>query len=82
VTRSPRDLSTDLERALDATGGLACLACRPQLLEAARALFTRTSKPTRDDIRALIVDSSCLCTTYKPVLEAMLLAARWREDGE
>jgi len=82
VTRSPRDPASDLERALDATGGLACLACRPELIAAARALFTRTEKPTRDEIRAVIVESSCLCTTYKPVLEAMLLAARWREEGE
>jgi len=75
------DPTADLERALDSTGGLACLSCRPKLLEAARALFARTTRPTRAEIDAVLDESMCLCTTYRPVLEAMLLTLRWRDEG-
>lgn len=76
----PRSVA-DLERALDQTGGVACMACRPRLLEAARALFARAARPTREDIEAVLDESMCLCTTYRPVLEAMLLTVRWRDEG-
>ncbi len=80
MTRSPDQVCADLERALDSTGGLACLSCRPKLLEAARALFARTARPTRAEIDAVLEESMCLCTTYRPVLEAMLLTLRWRDE--
>jgi aerobic-type carbon monoxide dehydrogenase small subunit (CoxS/CutS family) len=57
------------------------MSCRPKLLEAARALFARTGQPTREEVDAVLVESMCLCTTYRPVLEAMLLTIRWRGEG-
>jgi xanthine dehydrogenase iron-sulfur cluster and FAD-binding subunit A len=67
-----------LEDALGETGGEACAGCTPRVLDEARALFASTPRPSHDDLERVLVVSRCNCSGYKPVLEAMLMAAGLR----
>jgi xanthine dehydrogenase small subunit len=72
--RAPGGLAA-FEEALAESGGDACSACTPRVLDNARALFARTPRPTYEDLERVLMVSHCNCSGYKPVLEAMLTAA-------
>jgi aerobic carbon-monoxide dehydrogenase small subunit len=56
--------------------GLQCGYCTPGMLIAAHALLQRTLDPSETEIREAIGGNLCRCTGYKPIVEAVALAAR------
>ena len=57
------------------THALQCGFCTPGMLIAAQALLNHNRAPTDEDIRDAIGGNLCRCTGYKPILEAIKLAA-------
>ncbi|HUZ75662.1 MAG TPA: (2Fe-2S)-binding protein [Stellaceae bacterium] len=56
--------------------GLQCGYCTPGMLIAAHALLQQTLEPSEAEIREAIGGNLCRCTGYKPIVEAIALAAR------
>ena len=54
---------------------LQCGFCTPGMLIAARALLAENPIPSEDQIREGIGGNLCRCTGYKPIVDAILLAA-------
>jgi len=57
------------------THALQCGFCTPGMLIAARALLAENPAPSEEQIREGIGGNLCRCTGYKPIVDAILLAA-------
>ena len=57
------------------THALQCGFCTPGMLIAARALLAEIPNPSDEQIREGIGGNLCRCTGYKPIVDAILLAA-------
>jgi carbon-monoxide dehydrogenase small subunit len=57
------------------THALQCGFCTPGMLIAARALLAENPSPSAEQIREGIGGNLCRCTGYKPIVDAILLAA-------
>jgi len=52
-----------------------CGFCSPGMLMSAKALLTKNSNPTEDEIKEAISGNICRCTGYKQIIEAIQAAA-------
>ena len=70
-----------LQRAFLQTGGAQCGICTPGMLIAGHAFLASAAEPTDAAIRESIAGNLCRCTGYTKIVEAIALAARWRDEG-
>jgi carbon-monoxide dehydrogenase small subunit len=49
---------------------------------AARALLMRNPDPTEDEVKDAISGNLCRCTGYRPIIDAILDAARREREEE
>jgi aerobic-type carbon monoxide dehydrogenase small subunit (CoxS/CutS family) len=75
------DLSP-LQRAFRERFGLQCGFCTPGILMAATALLAENRRPSRDEVKEGISGVLCRCTGYGAVVDAVMTAAAWIDDGE
>ena len=59
-------------------GAVQCGFCTPGMVLAAKALLDRTPDPTPIDVRTGLRRNLCRCTGYAKIVDAVLLAARYR----
>jgi len=71
-----------LQRAFLDTGAVQCGFCTPGMLMAAKALFSSTPKPGEAEIKQALSGHLCRCTGYKPIADALKLAARYRQGEQ
>jgi aldehyde oxidoreductase len=67
-------------RAFAEAGAVQCGFCTPGMVLAAKALLDRTPDPTPPDVRAGLRRNLCRCTGYAKIVDAVLLAARYRRE--
>ncbi|GAB4307300.1 MAG: (2Fe-2S)-binding protein [Candidatus Bipolaricaulota bacterium] len=70
-----------LQRAFLDSGAVQCGFCTPGMILVAHELLTRNSSPTPDQVREAISGNLCRCTGYVKIVDAVLLAARWKREG-
>lgn len=71
-----------LQEAFLETGAVQCGFCTPGMILVARELVSRNGDPTADEVRAAISGNLCRCTGYVKIVDAILLAARWKREGK
>jgi len=71
-----------LQRAFLDTGAVQCGFCTPGMLMAAKALLSSTPKPGEAEIKQALSGHLCRCTGYKPIADALKLAARYRQGEQ
>jgi aerobic-type carbon monoxide dehydrogenase small subunit (CoxS/CutS family) len=69
-----------LQQAFIDKGAIQCGFCTSGMIMSARALLERNPDPGEEDIKTAIEGNLCRCTGYKPIVAAILEAAR-REHG-
>jgi carbon-monoxide dehydrogenase small subunit len=74
------DLSA-LQQAFIDAGAIQCGFCTPGMIMSARALLMRNPDPTREEAEEAICGNLCRCTGYKPIVAAILNAAREEKAG-
>ena len=62
-------------------GAVQCGFCTPGMLISAKALLDANPNPTREQVKAAINNNICRCTGYQKIEDAILLAARFFQDG-
>jgi aerobic-type carbon monoxide dehydrogenase small subunit (CoxS/CutS family) len=65
-----------LQQAFMDEGGVQCGFCTPGMLISARALLTRTTRPTEEQIREALAGNLCRCTGYTCIVRAVYKASR------
>ena len=75
------NMLSPLQQAFVETFAAQCGFCTPGFLVMATALLEANPDPTREDIIEYLDGNICRCTGYRPIIEAVLLAAR-RMRGE
>ena len=65
-----------LQQAFIDAGAIQCGFCTPGMIMSARALLMRTPDPTSEEVEEAICGNLCRCTGYKPIVAAILNAAR------
>lgn len=63
-----------LQQAFENEFAFQCGYCTPGMLMSALALYERTSRPSREEIRTALVGNLCRCTGYEPVVDAIAAA--------
>ncbi|HAZ27545.1 TPA: hypothetical protein DCY65_01770 [Candidatus Acetothermia bacterium] len=71
-----------LQRAFVASGAVQCGFCIPGLILVAYELLTRRADPTPDEVREAIAGNLCRCTGYVKIVDAVTLAAKWKQEGQ
>lgn len=69
-----------LQRAFIEHGAVQCGFCTPGMLLTAKALLDENPSPTPDEITHYLRGSLCRCTGYRKIVEAILAAARGRQE--
>jgi carbon-monoxide dehydrogenase small subunit len=69
-----------LQQAFIDAGAIQCGFCTPGMIMSARALLMQNSDPTREEAEEAICGNLCRCTGYKPIVAAILNAARKEKD--
>jgi carbon-monoxide dehydrogenase small subunit len=69
------DLSV-LQQAFIDAGAIQCGFCTPGMIMSARALLMKNPDPSREEAEEAICGNLCRCTGYKPIVAAILNAAR------
>jgi aerobic carbon-monoxide dehydrogenase small subunit len=59
-----------VQKALIDSGAIQCGFCTPGFVIALTELFSRTSRPSRDEIRVALSGNLCRCSGYVKILEA------------
>ena len=77
---SPGDLHPLQEAFLEA-GAVQCGFCTPGMILTAYELLSRNDDPTPEEVRAAISGNLCRCTGYRKIVDAILLAAKWKREG-
>lgn len=70
-----------LQRAFLDAGAVQCGFCTPGMVLVAYELLGRSDDPTPDEVREAIAGNLCRCTGYVKIVDAVLLAARWKREG-
>ncbi len=70
-----------LQRAFLDAGAVQCGFCTPGMVLVAYELLGRNDDPTPDEVREAIAGNLCRCTGYVKIVDAVLLAARWKREG-
>jgi carbon-monoxide dehydrogenase small subunit len=70
-----------LQQAFIDEGAIQCGFCTPGMIMSARALLMRNPDPTREEAEEAICGNLCRCTGYKPIVAAILNAARKEKAG-
>lgn len=70
-----------LQQAFLDSGAVQCGFCIPGMVLVAYELLARNSDPTSDEVREAIAGNLCRCTGYVKIVDAVLLAARWKREG-
>lgn len=65
-----------LQRSFVDNFALQCGFCTPGFLMMAKSLLDRNPDPTEDEVREYLDGNICRCTGYRPIVEAVLEAAR------
>lgn len=61
---------SDVQQALIDAGAIQCGFCTPGFVMALTALFQRSRRPTREDVRIALSGNLCRCSGYVKILEA------------
>lgn len=69
------ELLHPIQQAFVAEGAVQCGFCTPGMVIAAKALLSRTAKPTEAQIRAALQPNLCRCTGYTAIVRAVQRAA-------
>ena len=77
---SPGDLHPLQEAFLEA-GAVQCGFCTPGMILTAYELLSENDNPTPEEVRAAISGNLCRCTGYRKIVDAILLAAKWKREG-
>ncbi|WP_419846385.1 (2Fe-2S)-binding protein [Candidatus Poriferisocius sp.] len=75
-------MTSAVQRALVATGGVQCGFCTPGFVVAIRSLIDETEALTASAVREALSGNLCRCTGYGRILEAVALAAREYHGAE
>lgn len=70
-----------LQRAFLDAGAVQCGFCTPGMVLVAYELLGRNDDPTPEEVREAIAGNLCRCTGYVKIVDAVLLAARWKREG-
>ena len=70
-----------VQEAFVQAGAVQCGICIPGMVMAAAALLEARPNPGPAEVRAHLAGNLCRCTGYAKIVDAVLLAARWRRDG-
>jgi carbon-monoxide dehydrogenase small subunit len=65
-----------LQQAFIDEGAIQCGFCTPGMIMSGRALLMRNPDPGEEEAREAICGNLCRCTGYKPIVSAILEAAR------
>lgn len=65
-----------LQQAFIDEGAIQCGFCTPGMVMSARALLMRNPDPSEEEVTEAICGNLCRCTGYKPIVSAILKAAR------
>ena len=65
-----------LQQAFIDEGAIQCGFCTPGMVMSARALLMRNPDPSEEEVVESICGNLCRCTGYKPIVSAILEAAR------
>jgi carbon-monoxide dehydrogenase small subunit len=76
------DRLSALQQAFVDKGAIQCGFCTPGMIMSARALLTRNPDPDEQEVKVAIEGNLCRCTGYKPILAAILEAAKREQEGE
>ena len=68
------------ERAFVEAGAVQCGFCTPGMVLAAKALLDANPAPGEAEVRAGLRRNLCRCTGYVKIVDAVLLAGRYRGD--
>jgi len=79
---SPDGTLHPVQSAFLETGAVQCGFCTPGMLMATKALLDETHEPQDEDIRRAMSGHLCRCTGYKPIADAIKLAARAFRSGK
>jgi aerobic carbon-monoxide dehydrogenase small subunit len=71
-----------VQRAFLQAGAVQCGFCTSGMVMAAEDLLRRISEPTEADVRREMAGNLCRCTGYRMIIEAVLLAAKYRHPAE
>ncbi len=77
----PEELHPLQEAFLEA-GAVQCGFCTPGMILVAHSLLSRNEDPTPDEVREAISGNLCRCTGYVKIVDAIMLAARWKREGK
>ena len=69
-------------RAFAEAGAVQCGFCTPGMVLAAKVLLDRSPDPTPTEVRAGLKRNLCRCTGYAKIVDAILLAARYRRGED
>jgi carbon-monoxide dehydrogenase small subunit len=72
---------TELQQAFVDGFATQCGFCTPGVIMAAEALLAENPDPTREDVVRAISGSTCRCTGYTSIIDAVLDAAARRRDA-
>jgi carbon-monoxide dehydrogenase small subunit len=70
-----------LQQAFLDSGAVQCGFCIPGMILVAYELLSRNDDPTRAEVVEAIAGNLCRCTGYVKIVDAALLAARWKREG-
>ncbi|MCD5408014.1 (2Fe-2S)-binding protein [Candidatus Bipolaricaulota bacterium] len=70
-----------LQEAFVEAGAVQCGFCTPGMILVAYELLQRNDAPTPEGVRAWLSGNLCRCTGYVKIVDAVLLAARWKREG-
>ncbi len=71
-----------LQRAFVEAGAVQCGFCTPGMILTSYALLQENPDPTPYEVREYLVGNFCRCTGYKKIVDAVLLAAQWKKEGQ
>lgn len=71
-----------LQRAFVEAGAVQCGFCTPGMILTAYELLERNDDPTPEEVREAISGNLCRCTGYVKIVDAILLAAKRKREGQ
>jgi aerobic-type carbon monoxide dehydrogenase small subunit (CoxS/CutS family) len=75
------DRLSPVQRAFTECSAMQCGYCTPGFVMATEALLAEVPDPSDAEIKHALDGNLCRCTGYRPIMEAVRLAARLREEN-